>query len=856
MIGILALATLFALFGHVLIDLTIDSGRFAAFWIGNAVVIGLLLRRDPVCQLQAILACFGGNIVLNLSFGDTAVQAFALALANLLEIAMSILALQRLFGREERFDGLRHLGAVALVSGVVPIGPALLSASIVGIYGDAAIFPHFGQWLAAHCMPIAILTPLVLIARDPFARPAKPDRDLAWRWGSVMLALAIVLPLIFYQKTYPFLFLAAPVVIFAAFRTGRLGTALTVTVLACVASVATFQEFGPISLVRGGPREQIVALQAFLASCIAIGLPVATILGNRDELRAELESSRDLIASIVDGISEIVFKVDGDWRWTYLNRRWEQATGAALESGIGEIAFARVLEADRPILTAWQRAVENGDRPEPVVVRSLLAHDAIRYIEIAIEPQFGAAGHFDGGVGTLTDVTEQIRQSHALKESEVRFRCLSEASPVGIFQADAAGQLVYVNQQWKALAGLEDGQWEQGRWAAALHPGDAKRLRADWRPEMVAEKGADDEIRWLRKDGSISWGHVVFRPVRGPDDQINGYVGVVSDVTARKDALAELARREEQLALLANNATDAVVRLGLDGTCLYASPSARDVFGVPAKMLVGKQLIAGFHEDDRERVRGSFARLSQGEIERIQLSFRSRNHLKPDRFDWLEASCGLLRDPVTGAPDEIIASLRNVNETKRLEAQLVQAKNAAESAAEAKSAFLANMSHEIRTPMNGVIGFTELALAGPLEDDQRQNLEIIADSGRAMLRLLNDLLDLAKIDSGQMTITREPTDLRHKLNGTLRLMEPVALQKSLSLGLHVGDAVPQWVLSDPMRLRQIVLNLVGNALKFTESGSVDVGVAMAGTSQLAITVRDTGIGIAPDRLNHVFDKFT
>ena len=643
----MVLAAVFALAGYLQTILTIDTGRIAAFWIGNAFVIGLLLRRPVQFQAQMIFACFAANLALNAYLHDPLFQAITLSSANLLEISVSIFALQRLFGDDDRFDGLAQLGIVALVALIVPACAAVAVSSVVSTYTGTAALTVFGQWFAAHSLPIAVITPIILIARDPYARLSRFDRALAYRWGSVLLALAIVIPVIFLQRTFPFLFLAAPVVIFAAFRTGRLGTAITVAILACAASLATMRGYGPITLVRGGMREEIIALQIFLASCIAIGLPVATILSNRAEMRAELQDSRDFIASIVDGISDIVFKVDGDWRWTYLNRRWAETTGARAESELGTKAFTRIIDADQPRLLAWKEAIEAGDEPGRVVVRAPGVAGQTSHFSIGIEPQFDADGKFIGGVGTLSDVSNSVEQSHALAESEARFRHLAQASPVGIFQSDGNGQIVYVNEQWKRLSGLEDGQWEHGRWANALHPEDAVRLRREWADPAVLLHGADDEIRWVLPDGSIAWAQVVFRPETGPGGNVSGFVGVVSDITARKDAQIELAKREEQLALLADNATDAVVRLTLDGTCIYASPSAREVFGVEPRLLLGQKLMTGFHDEDRQGVENAFSLLTAGQSDRIRVAFRSRSLVEPDIYNWLEANCGLVRDPLT-----------------------------------------------------------------------------------------------------------------------------------------------------------------------------------------------------------------
>ena len=202
-----------------------------------------------------------------------------------------------------------------------------------------------------------------------------------------------------------------------------------------------------------------------------------------------------------------------------------------------------------------------------------------------------------------------------------------------------------------------------------------------------------------------------------------------------------------------------------------------------------------------------------------------------------------------------------IDRTEEIEMRrsLTDARDRARAADEAKTSFLANMSHEIRTPMNGVIGFTELALCEEKDPVQRRRLGMIADSGNAMLRLLNDLLDLAKIEANQMSVNGEPADMRHTMRSCLRLMEPVAKAKRIHLNLDIDPDLPSRVVVDKMRLRQIVLNLLGNAVKFTEEGEVALGLEIIPSGDdrvIRITVRDTGIGIPADRLENVFEKFT
>ena len=269
-----------------------------------------------------------------------------------------------------------------------------------------------------------------------------------------------------------------------------------------------------------------------------------------------------------------------------------------------------------------------------------------------------------------------------------------------------------------------------------------------------------------------------------------------------------------------------------------------------------EQAINFYHPDDRMIVEQS---LETAIATLKPYRFKARLLSVHDAIRHVEVR-GRVETGEDGLAHAIIGVIIDRTDETLMREQLTASIEEARAADSAKTNFLANMSHEIRTPMNGVIGFTELALSEERVPAQKRRLRMIAESGNAMLRLLNDLLDFAKIEANQMAIVEEPTDIRHSLKSCQRLMEPVARAKGLALKLEIDPAVPPCVSIDKMRLRQIVLNLVGNALKFTDDGEVQISAQVRhcdtkASDMLHIVVRDTGIGIPDDRHAGIFAKF-
>ncbi|OYW73868.1 MAG: hypothetical protein B7Z37_19975 [Verrucomicrobia bacterium 12-59-8] len=328
---------------------------------------------------------------------------------------------------------------------------------------------------------------------------------------------------------------------------------------------------------------------------------------------------------------------------------------------------------------------------------------------------------------------------------------------------------------------------------------------------------------------------------------------------APAQALRELAESEERFALAVRGTNDGIWDWDIRTGKVFFSPPWKSMIGYADAEI--ENVFATFenllHPDDHDRVMATLNDYLAGRIPRYSVEFRFRH--KDGTWRWILARGRALRDE-HGAPYRMAGSHTDVTERKNDEEELRQARRDAESANSAKSAFLANMSHEIRTPMNGVIGMSELLLGTDLNDTQREYLEMLKLSADSLLELLNDILDFSKIEAGRMELDAHEFDLNEVVTEIAQAMSIRAFQKRLVLLHNISPEVPARLIGDDGRLRQILVNLIGNAIKFTHKGGVTIEVTVESETADMVTlhfkINDTGIGIADDMHESIFEAFT
>ena len=333
------------------------------------------------------------------------------------------------------------------------------------------------------------------------------------------------------------------------------------------------------------------------------------------------------------------------------------------------------------------------------------------------------------------------------------------------------------------------------------------------------------------------------------------FAGFIRDASQRTQALANEKRAKAQFENAMNAAMDAIILIDDQGKIINFNPAAEEIFGHKFEDISGKKLsdviIPDRYREVHEKGMKHYLATGEGPVLDNRIEIEGL-HASGD-----EIQIELAIREIEGATGKLfIGYARDISERKSFEAQLLDAKNSAEMATRAKTSFLAMMSHEIRTPLNGVMGIHGLLKETKLDDDQKQLLETASESGQSLLTIINDLLDFSKLEAGKFEIENKPFNIRELVTSVVNLIQPHADEKELKLVCEIEDSIPHFLMGDAARIRQILLNLSWNAIKFTEQGKVEILIENRTNDVISFSVKDTGIGIPQEKHADLFAEFS
>ncbi len=579
-------------------------------------------------------------------------------------------------------------------------------------------------------------------------------------------------------------------------------------------------------------------------------------ISSHKRLVAALRESEENLSVTLNSIGDGVIATDAEGLVTRLNPMAERLTGWKMSQAAGrpltEVFHIVNAETMAPSDDIVQRVLRTGQVVGLANHTMLLARNGARYhIADSAAPIRDGSGQIIGVVLVFSDISEQYEARERLRESQQRFRLLVEAAPDAIF-VQTRGHFAYANEAAARLLRYPGPQDMLGREVLAhFHPDDQPKVRErihtlNQRLQSVPVM----PLRVVRQDGSVL--HVETSAVPFAYEGENGALVFVRDTEARKQA--ELTLREREALLLAM-----LESLPFD---FWARDSDMRVFMQSRECvrIWGELRGKDFNNPDippetLELWRANNLRAASGEV--VEEEGPIMLPTGGERF--IRAVVAPIQSPE--GTIGILGVNLDLTERKLAEERLAEAKVQAEAANLAKSSFLANMSHEIRTPLNGIMGMIQLLESTSLDGEQRQFTEMALRAGIRLTALLSDILDLSRIEAGRMPITQREFRLTETMDAIRETFGPQCREKSLPLSIVMAPGLPRRLLGDDVRVRQVLFNLVGNALKFTAQGEVLVlvdklRVPGRGGARLLFQVRDTGIGIADDKLATVCEPFT
>ncbi|SMC97919.1 PAS/PAC sensor hybrid histidine kinase [Sporomusa malonica] len=449
-------------------------------------------------------------------------------------------------------------------------------------------------------------------------------------------------------------------------------------------------------------------------------------------------------------------------------------------------------------------------------------------------------------VVTIVNITDEKERELTVAEARDFYFSMFEGIPAIVWRTGMQQEYLYLNDYWTDFTGRKLEEGALFRWLEFVHPDDRKAYFDASLQALLKSETYQSEIRMLHKSGEYRWLYCINRPFYDLAGNTTGFIGMGLDINDRKTAEKSLTRYKTLL----EKARDIILFVGMDGHIIDANDAAVQAYGYSREELLSctvwdirqlkdsitKQMLAAYRE-------GAF--------------FETMHRRKDGTIFPVEVSS---KGTMIGDQEVLLSIIRDITERKIAEQELKAAKEAAEAGSRAKGEFLANMSHEIRTPINGIVGMIDLTLMTGLDNEQQENLITAKSCANSLVGIINDILDFSKIEAGKLHIDSINFCPKDIVEETIRAHAIKAAEKNIDLNYMFASTIPPVLIGDPNRLRQVLNNLISNAIKFTRTGEITVSTKRSlvdnGEVELLFSVTDTGIGISPEDISKLFEPFS
>ncbi len=570
-----------------------------------------------------------------------------------------------------------------------------------------------------------------------------------------------------------------------------------------------------------------------------------------DKIRRSEAKFRDMVSLMPQSYAE--FDLDGNYN--YVNKVGLEMFGYEekdYKCGVNIMDVIAPEDHDKVRANIKERL--NGRTHTPNEY-TMVRKDGSRFPALAYSTPIMQDGKPVGLRSVIVDITDRKRAEQERKRLLQRLQAIMDNVPAYMFLKDRRGRYTAVNKAYMQFLPPEVTDPIGGHDSDFFPPRLANKFDREDREVMEESHVVTKSEPIPLRDGQTIHAAVRMAPVRNDRGRITGMVGVAMDITKRKRAEEKLAAERRFINTALDNLHDIFYVFDRDGRYLRWNDAIKQISGYTDEMMRKAHPLDFFHKDDVPSVKEAIAEVWRKDSARVEARFRTKGGYRP-----YELNGRLLRDP-DGRPIAVCGTGRDIGDLKQAEQQSIRAKEQAEAANKTKSEFLANMSHEIRTPMTAILGFTEQLWDPELSPSDRDNyLTVIHRNGEHLLDLINDVLDLSKIEAGRMTVEKTPTSIPSILSDVASMMRIRAEEKGITFSVEYAGQLPETIETDPSRLRQAMVNLAGNAVKFTEEGSVKIVAEFLpdvfnGNPGIRLKVADTGIGIPEDKLETLFDSF-